>query len=296
VQPSHLPTETDRPVVVLGEFDGFHLGHRQLVDEAARLADRLRRPLVGVVLDDPRARKIITSVEERCWALLASGVSHAIAMTFASPDNPAAGVHAVDEIVERLDPQVIVTACLPGSLAIARYPALRDECLRRGIDVVEVPRWPDPDGSLVTGVRVREALAAGDLVRVNDWLGRTFTLSGTVVHGSGLGRTIGYPTANLSLATNRLVPMNGVYAATVELADGEQHRAAVNIGVRPTVERDGALLVEAHLLDFDGDLYDSRISVGFRRWVRHERRFDSIDELVGQLAADVQQVRLLLRH
>jgi riboflavin kinase/FMN adenylyltransferase len=296
VHPRRLPTDSERPVVVLGEFDGFHLGHRQLVDEAARLAARLGRPLVGVVLDDPRAGKVITSVEERCWALLACGVTHAIAMTFASPDNPAAGAHAVDQIVERLDPQVVVTACLPGSLAIARYPALRDECLRRGIDVVEIPRWPDPDGGLITGARVREALTTGDLVRANDWLGRTFTLAGTVVHGSGLGRTIGFPTANLDLPANRLVPMNGVYAAIVDLANGEQHRAAVNIGVRPTVERHGKLLVEAHLLDFDGDLYDTRIQVGFRRWVRDELRFDSIDNLVTQLAADVQRIRLLLRH
>ncbi|MCU1503649.1 MAG: ribF [Ilumatobacteraceae bacterium] len=282
--------------MVLGEFDGFHLGHRQLVDEAARLAVRMRLPLIGVVLDDPRATHVITSVEERCWALLACGAAHAIAVTFASPDHPAAGVHAVDEIVERLDPQVIVTACLPGSPAIARYPALRDECIRRGLEVVEVPRWPDPDGGLITGARIRDALGAGDMVRVNDWLGRTFTLTGTVVHGSGLGRTIGFPTANLDLPANLLVPMHGVYAAIVDLPNGARHRAAVNIGVRPTVEEHGELLVEAHLLDFDGDLYEMRIQVGFRRWLRDERRFDSIDALVTQLGADVQQIRLLLRH
>ncbi len=296
MRPSSRRPTAQRPVVVLGEFDGFHLGHRQLVDAAAHLAARLERPLVGVVLDDPRAAQVITPVEDRCWALLACGAAHAIAITFASPEHPAAGAHAIDEIVERVDPQVVVTACLPGSPSIARYPVLRDECTRRGIEVVEVPRWPDPDGSLISGARVREALATGDVVRANDWLGRTFTLAGTVVHGSGLGRTIGFPTANLDLPFNLLVPMNGVYAAVVDLPDGEQHRAAVNIGVRPTVEAHGKLLVEAHLLDFDGDLYDLRIQVGFRRWVRDERRFESIDALVAQLATDVQRIGLLLRH
>jgi riboflavin kinase / FMN adenylyltransferase len=296
VHPSRRLAADERPVVVLGEFDGFHLGHRQLVDEAARLAGRLGRPLVGVVLDDPRATRVITPVEERCWALLACGAARAIAITFATPEHPAAGAHAVDEIVDRLDPQVLVTACLPGSPSIARYPVLRDECMRRGLEVVEVPRWPDPDGGLITGARIRDALGIGDVVRVNDWLGRTFSLTGTVVHGSGLGRTIGFPTANLDLPANRLVPMNGVYAAVVDLPNGDQHRAAVNIGVRPTVEEHGTLLVEAHLLDFDGDLYDMRIQVGFRRWVRHERRFESIDALVAQLNSDVQQIRLVLRH
>ena len=281
--------------MVLGEFDGFHLGHRQLVDAAARLARAQGRPVVAVVLDDPRAERVLTNVDERCWALLASGAGSAIAITFTEPDDPAAGAAAIDEIVNRLDPATIVTACLPGNPQSARYPALRVECERRGLAMVEVPRWPDPDDSLITTARIREALRTGDVVRANDWLGRRFSLSGVVVHGSGLGHTIGFPTANLDLPANQFVPMNGVYAAVVELPGGDERRAAVNIGVRPTVEEHGKLLVEAHLLDFDGDLYDSRITVAFRRWLRHERRFDSLDALVAQLAADVHQIRLLLR-
>ena len=285
-----------RPVVVLGEFDGFHLGHRQLVDAAAQLARLQGRPIVGVVLDDPGAERVLTSVEERCWALLACGVGSAIAITFTEPDDPAAGAQAVDEIVARFDPVAIVTACLPGNPDAARYPALRAECERRGMTMVEVPRWLNPDGSLITTARIRDALAGGDVVRATDWLGRRFSLTGTVVHGSGLGRTIGFPTANLDLPANQFVPMNGVYAALVELADGDERRAAVNIGVRPTVEEHGKLVVEAHLLDFDGDLYDQRITVAFRRWLRDEHRFESIDALVTQLATDIRQIRLLLRH
>jgi riboflavin kinase / FMN adenylyltransferase len=186
-------------------------------------------------------------------------------------------------------------ACLPTEPASARYPSLRAELSHRAMELVEVPRWNDPDGRYVTSSRVKDALRRGEIVTANDWLGRTFTLTGTVVHGSGLGRTIGFPTANLDLSPSRLVPMNGVYAGLVDLPNGERHRAAINIGVRPTVADDGVLLVEAHLLDFDGDLYGDTIEVGFRRWLRHEHRFDSLDGLVTQLAVDVEQTRLLLR-
>ncbi|MFT3853471.1 MAG: riboflavin kinase [Ilumatobacteraceae bacterium] len=296
MHPSSPPTSDGRPVVVLGEFDGFHLGHRQLVDAAAQLARGDGRPIVGVVLDDPGAERVLTGIDERCWALLACGAGSAVAITFTEPDDPTAGAHAIDEIVARFDPAMIVTACLPGNPNTARYPALRVECEHRGLTMVEVPRWLDPDGSLITAARIRGALASGDVVRAADWLGRRFSLSGPVVHGSGLGRTIGFPTANLELPPNQFVPMNGVYAAVVELPDGDERRAAVNIGVRPTVEEHGKLVVEAHLLDFDGDLYDQRITVAFRRWLRDERRFESLDALVAQLATDIRQIRLLLRH
>ncbi len=296
MQPIFDPTRRRRPIVVLGEFDGFHIGHRHLVHQASLLAMRFGHPLVGVVLDDGTAGQLLNGIDERCWALMASGVSSALAVTVDAPGSGDAGSLAIAEIIERLHPETIVMSCLPDDPASARYPYLRDECERHHVGVVEVPRWSDPDGRLISSARIRTALAAGDIARANDWLGRTFTLSGTVVYGSGLGRTIGFPTANLELPQHRLVPMNGVYAAIALMEDGEERRAAVNIGVRPTVEEDGKVLVEAHLLDFDGDIYGTRLQVGFRRWLRHEQRFASVDELITQLGSDVQRTGLLLRH
>ena len=284
-----------RPVVVLGEFDGFHLGHRKLVHHAAALAQELGCPLVGVVLEDGTAGQLLNGIDERCWALLASGASSALAVTLDSPGSASAGTAAVEEIVRRLDPQMIVMACLPDETSVTRYPFLRDECARHGVPVVEVPRWSDPDGRVISSVRIRAELSVGDIVRANDWLGRMFTIAGTVVYGSGLGRTIGFPTANLELPQNRHVPMNGVYAAIATVADGSERATAVNIGVRPTIEHDGKVLVEAHLLDFDGDIYGTRLQIAFRRWLRHEQRFDSVDELISQLHNDVAHTRLLLR-
>ena len=289
------PSAGQHPVVVLGEFDGFHLGHRKLVHHAAALAQSLGRPLFGVVLEDGTAGQLLNDVDERCWALLACGASSAMAVTLDSPGSTLAGTVAVEEIVRRLEPHTIVMACLPEETSMTRYPFLRDECARHRVPVVEVPRWSDPDGRMISSIRIRSALSAGDVVRANDWLGRAFTISGTVVYGSGLGRTIGYPTANLELAPNRIVPVNGVYAATATMADGSERRAAVNIGVRPTIEHDGKVLVEAHLLDFDGDLYGTRLRIDFRRWLRHEQRFESVDALITQLHHDVEHTRLLLR-
>jgi len=289
------PWELQRAVVVLGEFDGFHLGHRQLAHDAFEVADRLGRPLVAVVLDDSSTSKRLTSVDERCWALLASGAASSLAVTVDSIDGQASVDMVADTVLGRLAPTAVVMACPPDQHAASRYPSLRAALAGRGIEVLEVPRWTDPDGEVITSARIRDALGRGQIAHANDWLGRTFTLAGTVVHGSGLGHTIGFPTANLSLPDDQLVPMRGVYAAHVDLQDGSRHRGAVNIGVRPTVEHDGNLLVEAHLLDFDADIYDQPIEVRFRRWLRHEQRFEGVDQLVEQLGKDVLHTRVVLR-
>ena len=281
---------------MLGEFDGFHLGHRHLVQAAADIARRQHLPLAGVVLAEEGSTDALVDVEARCWALLGSGASNAFAITI---DPHTAGSHAislVDEIIDRFDPTVVVLACLPDELEPARHPDLRHTLRDRSIEVVEVDRLTDPDGSPITSTRIRDALRGGQVAAANDWLGRPFTLGGTVVHGSGLGHTIGFATANLSLPPARLVPMRGVYAAFVDLEDGQRHRAAVNIGVRPTVEADGELHVEAHLLDFDADLYGSHIDVVFRRWLRHEQRFDSLDALIEQLRDDTRRAAIVLRY
>ncbi|MGD9996737.1 MAG: riboflavin kinase [Ilumatobacteraceae bacterium] len=290
-----MPRTTEQPVVVVGEFDGFHIGHRQLVHQAGVLAQRLRRPLVATILVAELPDGMLTTVEERCWALLASGASQVQAMSVTTTGEADAGSSVADELIARLDPACVVMACLPFDAPSARHPSLRAGFARHAVEMVEMPRWNDPDGQYVTSARIRDALRRGDIVAANDWMGRTFTLTGTGVHGSALGRTIGFATAHLDLPPHRVVPMNGVYAGIVGLPNGARHRAAINIGVRPTVETDGAVLVEAHLLDFDDDLYGATIDVSFTRWLRHEQRFDSLDALVAQLALDVDRTRLLLR-
>jgi riboflavin kinase/FMN adenylyltransferase len=281
-------------VVVLGEFDGFHLGHRRLLHDAGELARRTRSLLLAVVLADEAAPHHLTSTGERCSALLAAGADSALVISVDSEDGGGSASEVADEILRRLSPTTVVMACAPTEYE-SRYPSLRSAIAAHGIEIVEIERWTDPGGEVITSARVRDALTTGHIVQANDWLGRTFTLTGIVVHGSGLGRTIGFPTANLRLPDRQLVPMRGVYAAHVDLPDGTTHLSAVNIGVRPTVEHHGELLVEAHLLDFDEDIYDQQIDVCFRRWLRNEHRFDGVDQLVAQLQKDVLDTRLILQ-
>ena len=280
------------PVVVLGEFDGFHLGHRQLIQAARRTADEHQAPLVAVVMHDLARTERLGSLTETCRATLAAGASavHIVDVDTRSAEREAEQL--VRDVSLRMHPVAVVMACLPGGEHDARFPALRRSLASAGILQIDVARWLDIDGTPITGRGVRVALAEGDVLRAANWLGRPYVLASEVVHGSGLGRTMGFPTANLWPPAGRVIPAKGVYAAHAVTADGRRHVAAVNIGERPTVEVNGRVLVEAHLLDFDEDIYDTRISIEFRRWLRGEQRFDSIDALIAQLEQDVVRARI----
>lgn len=281
-----------QPVVALGEFDGFHLGHRQLLHAAREVAVREQRPLITVVMDDRSVHTRLATPEERCRAAIHAGCGSVNVVAVDPSNRPEAAVQLVDLLLAQFHPGVVVMACLPGDNVDARYPSLRDEIRRRDVPLVEVDRWHDADREPITSTRIVEALGAGDVSRAASWLGRPYALVGEVQHGAGLGRTIGFPTANLLPPAGRVVPGRGVYAATVTLADRSEHIAAVNIGVRPTVELHGQLMIEAHLLDFDADIYGQDIRVAFHRWLRGEQQFGSLDKLVAQLAKDTTRVRL----
>lgn len=287
-----LPT---RPIAALGEFDGFHLGHRQLVDRARALGALAGAPVVAVVIDDLDRNESLTTVDERCRAALLAGCSavRVVAIDTAGGGVPGRGI--VDDVAQMLDPGTIVMARLPSGRPDGRFPSLRDDIAAAGIALVEVDRWADPSGCPVTSDRLRSGLRAGQVAEVGLWLGAAYEFSGVVVRGSGLGRTLGFPTANLDPPPGRVIPARGVYAARAILPNGTTWPAAVNIGVRPTVADDGQLLVEAHLIGFEGDLYGITLRVAFQHWLRSEQQFASVDDLVAQLHADVQRVTIAVR-
>jgi len=289
-----------RSTVVIGEFDGMHLGHQALVSAARTVAARQRQPLVGVVLDDVGALERLSSIEDRLRALLVAGCSSAIAVPVDPSDGSRRSELVADRIVDVTGAASAVLACAPSPPSApssplpptdVRYPSMRAGFRSRGVDVVEVDRVHDAEGAPIVGWAIRAGVRAGAVEHVGRWLGRPYALRGIVVHGAGLGRTIGFATANVEPPLGRVIPSRGVYAARVTISDGSEHDAAVNIGHRPTVAGDGRLLIEAHLLDFDDDLYETSITIAFRRWLRAEQRFSGIDELVEQLARDVAEVR-----
>lgn len=279
-------------MVVVGEFDGFHVGHRRLVRAAAAVAGRERRPLVAVVLSDQNNLARLSRVEDVCRRLVMAGVA-ATHVLQVDAHAVIAGPQVVAHIAGQLEPAVVVMACLPASGHDPRYPDLRPQLVAHRIELVEVERAVDGDDEPISSRAIRAALLAGEVDRAADALGHDYVVDGEVVHGSGLGHTIGYPTANVPPPLGRLLPALGVYAGTVRLPGGTSHRAAINVGVRPTVELAGSVLVEAHLLDFDDDIYGARIEVGFQHRLRGEMRFESVDALIAQLHADVEATRRL---
>lgn len=279
---------------MLGGFDGCHLGHRELLHVAGDTAMRDGRQMVVVVMDDEAVVQHLSSVQDRCRMAMGQGASAVHVVTVNSRDAGAAE-QVVDDVVRRFGPSTIVMACLPASDDDARFPSLRATIRNRDIQLAEIDRWSSADRQAVTSRTIAVCLAAGDVANAAAQLGRPYAIDGIVVHGSGLGRTIGFPTANIPPPADQVLPAGGVYAATVTIGDGSSHRSAVNIGVRPTVEDHGSLLIEAHLLDFDGDLYGQRLRVAFNLWLRGEQHFGSLDELVAQLARDATRAGIALR-
>jgi riboflavin kinase/FMN adenylyltransferase len=171
-------------------------------------------------------------------------------------------------------------------------PFLRQLGKEKGYTVEQVEAMVMRQGERVSSSRIRRSLLEGDIREVNGCLGRPYCISGVVVEGQKIGRTIGFPTANLDYWSEQLLPDNGVYA-TYAWLDDERHVAATNVGIRPTVNG-LALTVEAHLLDFDADIYGRTLRLEFIDRIRPEMKFPGLDALKAQIQADVQRVRNLL--
>lgn len=150
------------------------------------------------------------------------------------------------------------------------------------------------DGKEVSSSAIRQAVSSGNISMANDLLGYHYSIEGQVINGFHIGRTIGYPTANIQLPNNKLVPADGVYAVTVML-DKEEYNGMLNIGHRPTFDN-GQRSIEVHLLDFNRDIYSERIQLRFAERIREEKRFESIDELKAQISKDEHQIRMILRQ
>lgn len=281
---------TTSRITVIGEFDSFHIGHRHLVCAAKRIADRDRTAFGAVVLHDDHIAGQVTTLDQRVDVLRDAGVDLVRVIEASAGHTESALGCAINSTGTR----VAVMACAPPGPAEWKWPHLRTVLRRLSVEIVDVERATDENGVPITSSLVRRHLSAGDVSRVASLLGRAFSVSGVVQHGDARGRTIGFPTANLAQDGGTLWPAFGVYAGWVAVGD-VRHRAAVNVGTRPTVYgASGAPLLEAHLLDFDGDLYDRRIEVHFVDHIRGEQRFESLEALKARLTTDVDLTRRLV--
>ncbi len=269
--------------VAVGTFDGVHLGHREVIEGADTVLTFDPHPLQ--VVHPEATPKLLDSFPIKRDLIASRGVEELVVIPF--DREFAARSH--DEFVE----DVLIARLGAERVAVgenfrfgraargdAEYLRSRDEFETRVVSLIEV------DGETVSSSHIRALVAAGDVGAATRFLGAPFALEGEVVSGDRRGRELGMPTANLVPDDRVVIPGHGVYAATV---DGRP--AAVNVGVRPTFETGRGVLVEAHLIDFEADLYGQTIRITFLERLRGERRFDSIEGLVEQMRADVEQAR-----
>jgi riboflavin kinase/FMN adenylyltransferase len=290
-------------LLTIGSFDGLHLGHQALVGDLVESARRAPLPSVvvtfyphpSVVLRGRRPAFYITLPEEKAARLSALGVDHVVTQRF---DETLSRVTAA-EFLDRLEARLHFRGLWIGEdFALGHEREgnrlfLRREAARRGFALHEVAPTK-VGGEVVSSTRVREALRAGDVARVASYLGRPFVLRGPVVRGAARGKALGIPTANIALHEEQAYPGGGVYACWAEVPGGRQ-QAVTNVGLRPTFGEDlPAPVIEAHVLDWEGDLYERPIALTFVARLRDERRFPSKEALVEQIRRDMQRTRDLL--
>jgi riboflavin kinase/FMN adenylyltransferase len=286
-------------VVALGNFDGVHLGHQAVLQRAVEEGRRRGDRVVAATFDPhPRAvlggqPKLLTTLELRREALLRYGADEVQAIRF-------------DEELSRKSPEEFVREVLVGEIGaeavvvgenfrFGRRAAgdVRDlESLMRsfGGEACVVPVRSGEGEAAISSTRIRELVAGGEVEEAMRLLGRPYVLRGEVVVGDRRGRSIGFPTANVHPEPALVVPGRGIYAGFVRVGK-DVHAAATNVGVAPTFGGRDLDRVEAHLLDFEGDLYGVVVDVSFVRRIRPEKRFSGVGELKAQVARDVEETR-----
>ena len=299
-----VPANLRGAILALGNFDGFHLGHQAVVGEAIAWAKAENRPAIVATFDPHPVRHFVpdaapfrlTTLDQREELFAAAGADAMLVFHF---DGELAGTTAGDFVGKLLGEQIGAAGVVTGedfTFGKARggnIAVLRREGATCGIGVRTVGPVMDKSEP-VSSSRIRVALQAGDCAEAARLLTRPFAIRGTVEHGDKVGRTLGYPTANLPLGTY-LRPRYGIYAVTGRLPDGRVLNGAANLGVRPTFDPPKELL-EPYFFDFAEDLYGQEIEVAFHHFIRPEAKFDSLDALKVQMDADCDEARRLLTN
>ena len=293
---------SSRSALTIGNYDGVHRGHQEILAETVRLSRLAKVPAVVLtfephpltIVSPDHAPQRLTSPEEKVACLGRAGVD---AVVLARSEPELLGLEA-EEFVERVVHQRFHPVHIVegesfgfgrgrrGNVQLLRRWAAEFNCAVHVVKPVEIAI--DKERFVVSSSMVRRLLSEGDVHRTALCLGRPYALLGQVVHGAHRGRELGFPTANVT-PEDQLVPGEGVYAGIACVATGRFH-AAISIGRSPTFSGD-TVRVEAHLLDYSGDLYGQPIRLEFHRFLRAQRQFASVDDLTHQIAADIAAVR-----
>lgn len=297
-----VPDPMRGAVVALGNFDGFHIGHQAVVGRALALARAAGRPVMVATFDPHPARLfrpdappfLLTSIPQRFDLFAGFGVDGAIALPFDHAIASESAAMFVDLwLKERMGAAAVVTGWdfTFGKNRSGGTDMLRALTAAHGVTTETVAAL-EAEGGVASSTRIRTHLAAGEMDAAERLLTRPFTIRGTVQHGDKLGRTIGYPTANIALGDYQRARY-GIYAVRGHLADGRILGGAANLGIRPSFDPPKELL-EPHFFDFSGDLYGQEIDVELVAYVRPEAKFDGLDALIAQIEADCVEARHIL--
>ncbi len=283
-----LPDAEPRPRrVAVGEFDGVHLGHRAVIAGSDTVLTFEPHPLTVVRPD--AAPKLLTTLERKAELVAGLGVAELVVIPF----DAAFAQRSADDFVEHVLVETLqATHVSVGANFRFGHRAGGDTDLLRADERFETRVVPlvEAEGEVVSSSHVRGLVLAGEVDVAARFLGSPFAMQGEVVAGDRRGRELGFPTANLVPDQTLIQPGHGIYAARASF-DGETRCAAVNVGVRPTFKTDLVVLVEAFLLDWQGDLYGRQMTIEFFARLRGERRFDSAQALVEQMHRDVEDAR-----
>jgi riboflavin kinase / FMN adenylyltransferase len=291
VKVTRLPDVERRPRrVAVGTFDGVHRGHREVIRGADTVLTFDPHPLS--VIAPARAPLLLTTVERKAELVAGLGVDELVIVPF---DEAFAALTAGEFVDRVLVDRLGATHVSVGENFRFGHGAEGDPARLAADDRFEtrIARLLEVDGEVVSSSHIRGLVLGGAVEYADELLGAPFTITREVVHGDKRGRELGFPTANLLPAVGYVTPGHGVYACRATIASGETYAAATNVGVRPMFVTGRGELIEAFLLDFDGDLYDQPLRLEFLKRLRGEKRFDSVDALVEQMGRDVGEARAI---
>ncbi|MFN8265834.1 MAG: bifunctional riboflavin kinase/FAD synthetase [Chitinophagaceae bacterium] len=295
-----------KAVVTIGTFDGVHKGHQKIIQQLLAESEETGGESVLITFN-PHPRKIVrpeinlmqlTTLDERIGLLKQYGINNLVVVPFTKAFSEQSALDYIDKfLVERFHPAKIIIGYDHkfGNNRSGNFQLLEQYADQYQYKVKEIDEQLIND-AIISSTRIRESLLKGDVDTANNYLGYHYFFTGLVVEGNKLGRTIGYPTANLQMNDpDKLVPGNGVYTVTAQL-EGETRilKGMMNIGTRPTV--DGShRVIEVNLFDFDEDIYDRHLRICIKHFLRHEQKFNGIEALKDQLHKDKQQSIELLK-
>lgn len=288
-------------VVTNGTFDGVHIGHRKILSRLVEIAKEIDGETVLttysphprlVLFPEHNDLRLINTLDEKIKLIASLGIDHLVIIPFTKTFSRLTSEHFVEEIlVNKIGTKKLVIGYDHhfGKNREGSFENLKAVAPMHGFEVEEIPKQ-DIDDVGVSSTKIRAALFEGDMTTANTYLGYDFIISGTVAHGDKIGRTIGFPTANVQVADKtKIIPANGVYAVTVNVT-GNTHNGMMYIGPRPTLNGH-KISIEVNIFDFNNDIYDQEISVNVLKRTRGDKKFQSLEELKQALIQDEIQVK-----